>query len=122
MVVWVAVAGALGALARYTVHHVRAIACEWPVPVRDGRRQHHRSVRTRLPHRPVPVPGARTRRARAIVGTGFLGAYTTFSSFSYETFGLLRDEVPVGSLVNAFGSVAVGILAAAAGLGLAGLF
>ena len=60
--------------------------------------------------------------ARVIVGTGFLGAYTTFSSFSYETFGLLRDNASIAALVNAFGSVAVGLLAAAAGLGLAGLF
>ena len=25
---------------------------------------------------------------RTVVGTGFLGAYTTFSSYSYDTFGL----------------------------------
>ena len=47
--------------------------------------------------------------ARVVVGTGFLGAYTTFSSFSYETVGLLRDDAPVAALVNAFGSVAVGL-------------
>jgi CrcB protein len=121
MVIWVALAGALGALARYAVH---------------------RSVQSRasglFPYGTVVVNisgslalGFLTGlllyhglgpNVRVVIGTGFLGAYTTFSSFSYETVGLLRDDVPVAALANAFGSVAVGLLAAGAGLGLAGLF
>jgi CrcB protein len=59
---------------------------------------------------------------RTVVGTGFIGAYTTFSSFSYETFGLLEDRAPRAALVNAFGSIAAGMVAATAGLVLAGAF
>lgn len=54
-----------------------------------------------------------------VAGTGFCGAYTTFSTFSYETMRLVED----GSLAEAGANVAVslltGLLAAAAGLGLA---
>lgn len=57
--------------------------------------------------------------AVTVAGTGFCGAYTTFSTFSYETMRLVED----GSLAEAGANVAVslltGLLAAAAGLGLA---
>ncbi len=59
---------------------------------------------------------------RTVVGTGFIGAYTTFSSFSYDTFGLLESGATRAALVNALGSVAMGLAAAAAGFALAGLF
>jgi CrcB protein len=59
---------------------------------------------------------------RTVVGTGFIGAYTTFSSFEYETFGLLEDGATPAALGNALGSVALGLLAATAGFALAGVF
>jgi fluoride exporter len=55
----------------------------------------------------------------AAVGIGFLGAYTTFSTFSVEAFDLGRTErVPMAALYVGT-SVAVGILAAAGGYTLA---
>ena len=58
---------------------------------------------------------------RTVVGTGFIGAYTTFSSFSYDTFGLLETGATRAAVVNAVGSVAAGLLAATAGFALAGV-
>ena len=58
---------------------------------------------------------------RTVVGTGFIGAYTTFSSFSYDTFGLFESRARRAALVNALGSVAVGLVAATAGFAFAGL-
>ncbi len=46
---------------------------------------------------------------------GFLGAYTTFSTFSYETFTLARTDRAVLAAVYVGISVAGGVLAALAG-------
>ena len=58
-------------------------------------------------------------RALTVLGTGLLGAYTTFSTFSYETVRLLEDGAVTEAALNVVVSLAVGLAAAAAGLGLA---
>ena len=57
--------------------------------------------------------------ARTVLGTGFLGAYTTFSTFTYETLALAEEESRLEALANVIGSVVAGVAAAAAGLALA---
>ena len=50
---------------------------------------------------------------------GFLGAYTTFSTFSYETFTLLRADRELAALAYVVASLVGGVLAAAAGYAIA---
>jgi CrcB protein len=59
---------------------------------------------------------------RAALLTGVLGGYTTFSSFSLETFALLRDGEMWLALVNALGSVLLGLMAVWMGVRLVQLF
>jgi fluoride exporter len=58
-------------------------------------------------------------RAVTVLGTGLLGAYTTFSTFSYETIRLLEDGAVAEATLNVVGSIGLGLAAAAGGLGLA---
>jgi fluoride exporter len=53
--------------------------------------------------------------AKHLLITGFLGAFTTFSTFGYETFILIRDRRIVQALVNVFTQIIVGILAVCLG-------
>lgn len=55
----------------------------------------------------------------SVLGTGICGGYTTFSTFSVETLRLAEDGSPALAVGNIAGSLAAGLLAAAAGLGLA---
>jgi CrcB protein len=48
---------------------------------------------------------------RLLLVVGFLGAYTTFSTFEYETGALLRDSEWLFAGLNVIGSVFVGFIA-----------
>lgn len=55
---------------------------------------------------------------RLLLGVGFLGGYTTFSTLSYETFALSRRGEALYAWLNAGGSLLAGVMAAALGLAL----
>jgi len=55
----------------------------------------------------------------AVVGAGLTGGYTTLSTFAWESLSLAETGAPSVAVVNVVGSVALGLAAAAAGLGLA---
>jgi fluoride exporter len=63
------------------------------------------------------VGGAAPPALLALVGTGFCGALTTYSTFGAETLALAEDRRWVAAAANVVGSVLACL--AAAGLGLA---
>jgi fluoride exporter len=114
----VAVAGAVGAPARYLV---------------DGFVQSRRPSRFPLGTLVINVSGALLlgfitglvlyhafpRTPQVLLGTGFCGAYTTFSTFTFETVRLVERQAPRMALTYAVASIVASLLAAAAGLALA---
>lgn len=65
----------------------------------------------------VVVGAAASPALTALVGTGFCGALTTYSTFGYETVQLAEGGSKLFAVFNALGSVLAGL--GAAGLGLA---
>lgn len=59
---------------------------------------------------------------RMAVIVGFLGAFTTFSTFEMEIYGLIRDRYFVTGFAYLFLSVLVGFVGVLAGVGLARKF
>lgn len=57
----------------------------------------------------------------ALLGEGFLGAYTTFSTFMYEGFNLFQDNEKLNALVYILGSLILGIIGFIAGVQIAGM-
>ncbi|HEX3459820.1 MAG TPA: fluoride efflux transporter CrcB [Acidimicrobiales bacterium] len=53
-----------------------------------------------------------------VLGTGLIGAYTTFSTFTYDSFRLLGSDGMATALTNILVSVVAGLGAAVAGLAL----
>ncbi len=109
----VALAGALGALGRYAVHGLVQSRTASRFPYGTFVVNVSGSFALGL------VVGLLTYQGldpdvRTVVGTGFIGAYTTFSSFSYDTYGLFEVGASRAAMANALGSVAVGLVAATA--------
>ena len=57
---------------------------------------------------------------RLAIATGFVGAYTTFSTFMYESMALMQKGAMLMAVVNLLGSVVVGLLGVRFGMALAG--
>lgn len=57
--------------------------------------------------------------ATAVLGAGFAGGYTTLSTWAWESLELAREGALRVAVANVAASLAAGLLAGAAGMGLA---
>lgn len=110
-VVGIALAGSVGALARYGLEGVVARAMPGAFPWGTFAVNVTGSfalglVFTLLTERSTVDPWV-----RSTMTIGFLGAYTTFSTLSLETYRLLEDGALALALANALGSLVAGLFA-----------
>ncbi len=59
---------------------------------------------------------------RYLIPIGFIGAYTTFSTFEYETLRAVQDGQPMTGLLNVVLSLVIGFVAVWAGAALGRVF
>ena len=119
LVVGVAFAGAIGAPARFVLE--RVIRARWPSDWPWGTFVVNVSGSLALGVVVGFVLAHGTDAdVRTVLGTGFLGAYTTFSAYAYETVRVGTMPRRGLAVAYAFGSVVASVLAAAAGLAITG--
>jgi CrcB protein len=116
--VYVALAGACGALARYGIGlAVGPRSFPWATFAINVTGSFALGV-------VLTVAAAKGWSAEAVaaVAVGFLGAYTTFSTFSFESFTLAHTGRTLAAGVYVASSVVLGLLAARAGFAVAQAF
>lgn len=118
LLLWIAAGGALGALARYGlagwVHGWAGASFPWGTLAVNALGSLALGVAVRVLEGTAAAAGA-----RAFVAVGFLGAFTTFSTFSYETVALLEGGEWARALLYALGSLLSGIIGVTMGFALA---
>ena len=114
---WVALGGAAGASARFAVAQWAGARWGWMFPWGTFAVNVSGSLVIGLVMALLIARDA-DPAYRLLLVTGFLGGYTTFSSFSFETIALIEARRWDAAALYVVGSVVLGLLATGLGLGL----
>lgn len=115
-VVGIGLLGALGAVARYLT--VEWMARWWRKPFPLAIFLINISGAFVLGFLTTAFASPTQLNTRLLLGVGFLGGYTTFSTLSYETVALARRGDSLYAWMNAGGSLLAGVVAAFLGMSL----
>jgi CrcB protein len=115
LVLYIALGGALGAVARYGlggwIHAWAGHGFPWGTFAINAIGSFLIGLSLRYLEGIAAAP-----ELRALMTVGILGAFTTFSTFTYETIMLLQEGAWARAALYALGSLLIGLLAVASGL------
>lgn len=121
LILLVAVGGTCGALSRYAMNHLLPTPTGWPLPTllvnlagAFGLGLLLEALARRGPERTT------ARSIRLLLGTGFLGAFTTYSTLAVDAVVLFDSGRTLDAFSYLAASLIGGVLAAFAGIVLAG--
>jgi CrcB protein len=117
VIVWVALAGAFGAVVRFVIDSECKRRLPSPFPWGTAIINVTGSLIIGL-IAGIVIFHAGASELQAIVGTGFCGGYTTFSTASFETVRLIQQGRSGLAVGYAAGSLVISVAACAAGLAL----
>ena len=113
----IAVAGGLGAVCRFVLDGILKSLSEtdfpWPTALINITGSLLLGLITGL-----AVGGPLSDAWRLVLGTGFLGGYTTFSTASVDTIRLLQQRRWTAGILHGLGTLVIAVGAAGLGLGL----
>lgn len=115
IVMWLALAGSAGAVARFVVDGAVRTRCATAWPVGTLLINVTGSVLIGVLTGLVLFHGSPSALT-TVAGTGFCGGYTTFSTASFETVRLLQQRRYVTAALSAAGGVLLPVAGAALGL------
>ena len=115
-VVWVALGGALGSVARYGVSLIGArLGAAFALPTFAVNVTGSFAIGLAMA---LLLGRAADPAWRLFLVTGFLGGYTTFSTFAFDALRLTHEGRPAQAALYVVGTTVVGLLACAAGVAL----
>ena len=114
LVLAVAAASAVGGLARYGISNAfHGDALPWATVAINVFGSFLLGALVVVPHDWL------SEESRTAIGGGLLGGFTTFSTFSYETYQLLVGGSWFGACANILASVGISLIGVVLGVGLA---
>lgn len=109
LLAWLAVMGSVGTLCRYGLDGLVLRCCgerfPWGIFVVNALGCFLFGIVYPLAEERLLISG----ETRLIILTGFMGSFTTFSTFTFQTAELLRESQWFSAGANIFGQIAVGL-------------